>query len=140
MKYLNKTLSSNETVVSNPKVSKWSLVGPYILFVVVGIFMAPITAGLSLLTVIFPIMAHFRRWTTEYGVTNKKVMFKTGWIRRKTDELYTKKIEGVDVVQGIQGRIFGYGDLVFSGTGSQTVVFKMVPNPLDVKKAVQETI
>ena len=37
MKYLNKTLSSNETVVSNPKVSKWSLVGPYILFVVVGI-------------------------------------------------------------------------------------------------------
>ena len=36
--------------------------------------------------------------------------------------------------------IFGYGDLVFSGTGSQTVVFKMVPNPLEVKKAVQETI
>ena len=140
MKYLNKTLSSNETVGSNPKVSKWSLVGPYILFVVVGIFMAPITAGLSLLTVIFPIMAHFYRWTTEYGVTNKKVMFKTGWIRRKTDELYTKKIEGVDVVQGIQGRIFGYGDLVFSGTGSQTVVFKMVPNPLEVKKLVQETI
>ena len=140
MKYLKKTLSSNETVVSNPKVSKWSLVGPYTLFVIVGLCLSPITLGMSLLTIIFPIMAHFRRGTTEYGVTNKKVMFKTGRIRRKTDELYTKKIEGVDVVQGLQGRIFGYGDLVFSGTGSQTVVFKMVPNPLDVKKAVQETI
>ena len=140
MKYLKKTLSSNETVVSNPKVSKWSLVGPYTLFVIVGLCLSSVTLGMSLLTIIFPIMAHFRRWTTEYGVTNKKVMFKTGWIRRKTDELYTKKIEGVDVVQGLQGRIFGYGDLVFSGTGSQTVVFKMVPNPLDVKKAVQETI
>jgi uncharacterized membrane protein YdbT with pleckstrin-like domain len=139
MKYLNKTLSSNETVVSNPKVSKWCLFNPYLLLIL-GILFSPITAGLSLLTVIFPIMAHFYRWTTEYGVTNKKVMFKTGWIRRKTDELYTKKIEGVDVVQGIQGRIFGYGDLVFSGTGSQTVVFKMVPNPLEVKKLVQETI
>ena len=139
MKYLNKTLSSNETVVSNPKVSKWCLFNPYLLLIL-GILFSPITAGLSLLTVIFPIMAHFYRWTTEYGVTNKKVMFKTGWIRRKTDELYTKKIEGVDVVQGIQGRIFGYGDLVFSRTGSQTVVFKMVPNPLEVKKAVQETI
>ena len=140
MKYLKKTLSKNETVVSNPKVSKWSLVAPYSLFVIVGIFLAAPTAGMSLLTVIFPILAHFRRWTTEYGVTDKKVMFKTGWIRRKTDELYTKKIEGVDVVQGIQGRMFGYGDLVFSGTGSQTVVFKMVPNPLEVKKLVQETI
>ena len=139
MKYLNKTLSSNETVVSNPKVSKWCLFNPYLLLIL-GILFSPITAGLSLLTVIFPIMAHFYRWTTEYGVTNKKVMFKTGWIRRKTDELYTKKIEGVDVVQGIQGRIFGYGDLVFSRTGSQTVVFKMVPNPLEVKKLVQETI
>ena len=139
MKYLKKTLSSNETVVSNPKVSKWSLFRPYLVFLI-GICFAAGTAGMSLLTIIFPIMAHFRRWTTEYGVTNKKVMFKTGWIRRKTDELYTKKIEGVDVVQGLQGRIFGYGDLVFSGTGSQTVVFKMVPNPLDVKKAVQETI
>ena len=139
MKYLNKTLSTSETVIANPKVTKWSLVNPYILFII-GILIAPVTSGLSLLTIIFPIMAHFYRWTTEYGVTNKKVMFKTGWIRRKTDELYTKKIEGVDVVQGIQGRIFGYGDLVFSGTGSQTVVFKMVPNPLEVKKAVKETI
>jgi uncharacterized membrane protein YdbT with pleckstrin-like domain len=139
MKYLNKTLSSNETVVSNPKVSKWCLFNPYLLLIL-GILFSPITAGLSLLTVIFPIMAHFYRWTTEYGVTNKKVMFKTGWIRRKTDELYTKKIEGVDVIQGITGRMFGYGDLVFSGTGSQTVVFKWVPNPLEVKKAVQETI
>jgi len=139
MKYLNKTLSKNETVVSNPKVSKWCLFNPYLLLIL-GILFSPITAGISLLTVIFPIMAHFYRWTTEYGVTDKKVMFKTGWIRRKTDELYTKKIEGVDVVQSITGRMFGYGDLVFSGTGSQTVVFKWVPDPLEVKKAVQETI
>ena len=140
MKYLTKTLSSNETVIANPKVSKWSLVGPYSLFLIVGLPLAAPTAGFSLLTIIFPIMAHLYRWTTEYGVTNKKVLFKTGLIRRKTDELYTKKIEGVDVVQGIQGRIFGYGDLVFTGAGTQNVVFTMVPNPLEVKKLVQETI
>ena len=30
MKYLNKTLSTSETVIANPKVTKWSLVNPYI--------------------------------------------------------------------------------------------------------------
>jgi len=139
MKYLNKTLSSNEKVIANPKVSKWSLFSPYLVFLI-GVCFAPVTAGLSLLTIIYPIVAHIFRWTTEYGVTNKKVLFKTGLIRRKTDELYTKKIEGVDVIQGIVGRIFGYGDLVFTGTGSQSVIFKMVPKPLEVKKVVQETI
>lgn len=139
MKYLKKTLSNNEVIIANPKVSKWSLLSSYIAFLI-GICFAPITAGISLLAVIFPILAHIHRWTTEYGVTNKKVLFKTGLIRRETDELYTKKIEGVDVIQGIMGRLFGYGDLVFTGTGSQSVVFKMVPKPLEVKKAVQETI
>jgi uncharacterized membrane protein YdbT with pleckstrin-like domain len=125
MKYLNKTLTKGEKVVVNAKMSKWSLLFP--------ILLALPTLGISLL------IGLIRRATTEYGVTNNKVLSKTGLIKRDTDELRTIKIEGVDVTQGVLGRIFGYGNLVFSGTGSQSVTFKMVSNPLDLKKQVQET-
>ena len=131
MKYLNKTLTKGEKVIINAKMSKWSLLTPYVFGI---LFFYPFGIGL-----LFILWAHIRRATTEYGVTNKKVLNKTGLIRRNTDELRTTKIEGVDVIQGFLGRMFGYGNLVFTGTGSQAVLFKMVSNPLELKKQVQET-
>jgi len=125
MKYLNKTLTKGEKVIVNAKMSKWSLLIP----VVFGIFTA----------FVWTLFALIRYATTEYGVTTNKVLSKTGLIKRDTDELRTIKIEGVDVTQGYLGRMFGYGNLVFTGTGSQSVTFKMVSNPLDLKKQVQET-
>lgn len=76
--------------------------------------------------------------TTEYVVTNKKVLMKRGFIFRRTDELYIKKLEGVDVDQSILGRILGFGNLIFSGTGSQKVVFEIVPEPLKQKIQAQD--
>ena len=73
-------------------------------------------------------------------ITNKKVLAKTGFISRNADELRISKVEGCDVLQGVQGRLFGYGTLVFSGTGSQKVMFKMVPDPLSIKKQVDRVI
>ena len=131
--YINKSLTDGESVIANPKTSKWALVGPY----VIGLGLAPFTFGISL---IFIVGAHLYRWSTEYAITNKKIVNKRGLIARSTDELLMKKVEGVDVKQGIQGRIFGYGDIVFTGTGNQSVVFKMVPNPIALKNQIQSVI
>jgi uncharacterized membrane protein YdbT with pleckstrin-like domain len=133
MNYTKKTLGANEEIVSIHKPSKWSLVGP----VAVGVLGAPFTYGISLA---IPLWAGIRYLTTEFTITNKKVLMKKGWIVRKTDELYLNKIEGVDVDQGIQGRILGYGDLIFSGSGTQSVKFDMVPKPLQKKLELQELV
>src|SRR4051812_19378271 len=43
--------------------------------------------------------------TSEYGVTNKRVLIKVGWIQRISLELLLDKVEGVSVDQTIMGRI-----------------------------------
>ena len=46
------------------------------------------------------------------------------------------KIEGIQVKQGMIGRIVGYGTVVFQGTGSGNVTMDYVPNPVELKKTV----
>lgn len=132
MSYTSKTLGKDEAIVSIHKPSKWSLVGPFI----VGLALTPFY-GIGLLIII---SSYITYKTTEYAITNKKVLMKRGFIRRRTDELMLKKVEGVDVDQGIQGRILGYGNLVFQGTGGQLVTFFMVPNPLAKKVELQDLV
>ena len=79
-------------------------------------------------------------YTTEFALTNKKVLAKSGLISRSTDELQLKKIEGCDVRQGILERMLGYGSVVLSGTGTQKVVFAGIDNPLQVKKLIDSKI
>ena len=133
MSYANKTLGKDEKIVSELKMSKWTLMFPFI----VGIGGAPFSMGITLL---FPLWAIIVYLTTEFTVTNKKVLMKTGLIMRKTDELFASKIEGLDVDQGIIGRIFGFGNVSFTGTGSQRVVFFKVPNPVKAKTQLQDLV
>src|SRR2546422_7533209 len=51
--------------------------------------------------------AHYK--TAEFGVTDRRVLMKTGVLRRRSLEINLAKIESVAVDQGILGRILGYG-------------------------------
>jgi uncharacterized membrane protein YdbT with pleckstrin-like domain len=62
--------------------------------------------------------AWFRRWTTEIDVTDRRVVYKRGFIRRHTVEMNMDKIESVDVDQSLIGRLFDYGDVIIRGTGA----------------------
>ena len=61
--------------------------------------------------------AWFRRWTTEIDVTNRRVVYKRGFIKRHTVEMNMDKVESVDVDQSIMGRLLNYGDITIHGTG-----------------------
>ena len=54
---------------------------------------------------------------TELSVTNHRVIYKTGFIRRHTVEMNMDKVETVNVDQTILGRILGYGTIHVLGTG-----------------------
>ncbi len=73
---------------------------------------------------------------TEYGLTNNRIITKTGIISRSTEEMKLSKVETVEIKQGVLGRILGYGDVVISGTGSSSVVISGVSNPIEVKKKI----
>jgi uncharacterized membrane protein YdbT with pleckstrin-like domain len=78
--------------------------------------------------------------SSEFAVTNKRVLIKVGFIRRHSLELLLQKVEGIGVDQGIVGRIFGYGTIIVTGTGGTKEPFKNIENPLEFRKQVQQSI
>ena len=90
----------------------------------------------ALLTLfILPLAA---RATSEFAVTNRRVIIKVGLISRRTVELKLEKIESIGVDQTIMGRIFGYGTITVKGTGGTSEPFSGIARPLAFRKAVDE--
>ena len=77
---------------------------------------------------------------TEFGVTNKRILIKVGLIRRHSIEILLDKVEGVQVDQGVMGRIFNYGSVLISGLGGTRESFRDVARPLEFRRRVQESI
>jgi uncharacterized membrane protein YdbT with pleckstrin-like domain len=78
--------------------------------------------------------------SSEFAVTNKRVLIKVGFIKRHSLELLLQKVEGIGVDQDISGRIFGYGTIIVTGTGGTKETFKNIKNPLEFRKQVQQNL
>jgi uncharacterized membrane protein YdbT with pleckstrin-like domain len=76
--------------------------------------------------------------TSEFAVTNKRVIMKMGWISRRVLELNLHKIESVNVDQSLLGRLLGYGTITVIGTGGTRETFDRIAHPLAFRKAFQE--
>ncbi len=78
--------------------------------------------------------------SSEFAVTNKRVLIKVGLIRRHSLELLLQKVEGIGVDQGILGRILGYGTITVSGVGGTKEAFRVISNPLEFRRQVQASL
>lgn len=78
--------------------------------------------------------------TSEFGITNKRVLMKTGFIRRDSLELFMEKIEAIHVEQPIFGRILNYGTIMVIGTGGTKDPFFYIPDPIVFRRIVQQQI
>jgi uncharacterized membrane protein YdbT with pleckstrin-like domain len=73
--------------------------------------------------------AFIKKYTSEYIITNRRLILKRGLISRKSVELYLAKCEGISIDQGILGRILGYGTLITT-TGGVTNKFRKIKDPI----------
>jgi uncharacterized membrane protein YdbT with pleckstrin-like domain len=80
--------------------------------------------------------AWFTRWTTEIAATDRRIIYKRGFVRRITIEMNMDKVESIDVHQSILGRIFNYGDIVVRGTGTGLEPLRMIEKPIAFRNAV----
>lgn len=78
------------------------------------------------------------RATTEIGVTDTRLVYKRGLVARAVGEINIDRIEGVNVLQGILGRIFGYGRVMVRGMGVGEVVLPPIAQPIRFKKAIEK--
>lgn len=76
--------------------------------------------------------------TTEIAITNKRLVYKRGLVARQVGEMSIDRIEGVNVMQSILGRIFGYGRVAVRGMGVGEVVLPPLDEPIAFRKAIDK--
>jgi len=96
-------------------------------------------AGILVILVIF-ICRILLYLSTEYGVTNKRLILKKGIIRVTVAEIPTDRIESIYCIQGILGRIFHYGTVFISGIGGRMPAFYMVARPYGLRRKIVNII
>jgi uncharacterized membrane protein YdbT with pleckstrin-like domain len=99
-------------------------------------------AGLLSITVGFVplLVTHIKYTSSEFAVTDKRVIIKVGWIKRRTLETMLSKVEAIGVDQGLVGRILGFGTLTITGTGGTKEPFANIARPLEFRRQVQAQI
>jgi len=80
--------------------------------------------------------AVIERRCTELVITSRRVIAKVGFIQRRTWEINAAKVEGVEVLQSILGRILDYGTVTVKGTGGGTAPIRNVDNPVAFRAQV----
>ena len=150
MSYVERVLQPGETVRHVSRIH-WVVYLPGLLIVLVGLGggiygmnfdpdtgrIVMIGAGAVVAVGLMSLIgAWFKRWTTELAVTDRRIIFKRGFIRRHSMEMNMDKVESVDVDQSVLGRIFGFGDIVVRGTGSGLEPLKGIDSPIEFRNHV----
>jgi len=129
MAYLDESLAPGESIVARFPLhwtAKWRLI--------VYLLLAIPTLGIALLAAIYE---WIRLRSIEMGVTNRRVVRKTGIVSRQTEELRLASIETIDLRQTAWGRMFGFGDVVLTGRGESAMIFSRLAAPLEAKRAIE---
>jgi uncharacterized membrane protein YdbT with pleckstrin-like domain len=156
MSYIEKNLAVGEVVAYRTRLHWIIYTKSILLFIGAGIILSTglfkvispdaaivfyIIGGILLVIALIIFISRWILYTSsEFGVTNSRVLIKVGFISRHSLELLLTKVEGIGVDQSIMGRIFNYGTIIVSGTGGTKESFSLIAQPMEFRKKVQEQI
>jgi uncharacterized membrane protein YdbT with pleckstrin-like domain len=95
--------------------------------------------ALALVAVVLLIKQWFQLWVTEIAVTDRRVIYKKGLIRRQTNEMNMDKVESVQIDQTILGRMLNYGDVTILGTGEGFETLRTIASPIELRNSITGT-
>lgn len=146
MSYITRHLLPGETVRYRTRLH-WKLyVGPLLLVLLVLLPLAILALSTvhpwlaivpAVLALVLLLIAFVRRRSSEFAVTNKRVILKLGVLSTRSVELLLPKVEGIAVTQSLAGRLFGFGGIVVTGSGGTQEPFAGIQAPLEFRQAVQ---
>ena len=96
--------------------------------------------ALALVAVCLLIQQWFQWWVTEIAVTNRRVIYKKGLIRRQSNEMNTDKVESVKIDQSILGRMLDYGTVTILGTGEGFETLRTIASPIELRNSITGTM
>jgi uncharacterized membrane protein YdbT with pleckstrin-like domain len=140
MGYIEANLLADESVIYKARLH-WITFAKSVALIFLGlVFMLiqPLIAGIIVLigcgALLSPIVDYL---TSEFGVTNKRVIIKIGFIRRRTVELLLRHVEAISVEQSVTGRMLDYGSITLTGTGGVKELFGNLRAPLEFRRRIQ---
>jgi|SRR5580658_1123658 uncharacterized membrane protein YdbT with pleckstrin-like domain len=150
MRYVDQVLQPGEVVLSRTRLHWFIYLRPMMgIFLAVAVFVASVfaapefrpyirigAAGLCIIALWGLFLAWIKRLSTELAVTNHRVIHKTGFFSRNTQEMNREKVESVDVRQSLAGRLFGYGTIFVRGVGSTWEPFGNIADPLQFRSNI----
>jgi len=95
--------------------------------------------ALALVAVALLVQEWFTWWTTEIAVTNRRVIYKKGFISRRTNEMNMDKVESVQIDQSILGRMLDYGTVTILGTGEGFETLRTIAGPIELRNSITGT-
>ena len=139
MGYVQSNLMQGETLLYSAKIH-WIIFRWAIILAVIGLSLvtAPDVNDRRMVVNFLFLAALAAGWafaklvTSEYAITDKRVMMKNGIIMRKSVELLLPKVESIVVKQGVLGRLLGYGSVHLSTAGTTISPFKKIARPLEL--------
>jgi uncharacterized membrane protein YdbT with pleckstrin-like domain len=152
MSYVEKHLIPNETVFYFTRLSRIVYLKAVLVFLIAialagwGATNADVNANTPIYAiagVVFLVgltlflLAFIRRISSEFAVTNKRVIIKIGLLSRRSVEILLTKVEAITVDQTLLGRIFGYGSIIIIGTGGTKEPFHLIGDPLEFRRQSQ---
>src|SRR5713226_6861409 len=144
MGYVERNLLPNEQITYRAKLHWIIYTLPAVVFLIAilvtlgGGWVAGIAIGVIGLVLLLP--PWIKASSSEFAITNKRVLIKVGLVRRHSLELLLQKVEGIGVDQSILGRILGYGTITVSGVGGTKEAFRTISSPLEFRRQVQASL
>ena len=125
MSYIEKTLGNNEKILYQVNYHwLWTAIA----------FLSLIFLGVFIIGIIIFLYMMIKKWTTERCITNFRLIQKTGWIARNTEEMRIDRMEEINLKQTVIDRIFGSGSIVITGVGKGEIKLKFIDEPLVFQK------
>jgi len=97
-------------------------------------------AAILLFALIIALVEYLKYVSSEFAVTDARVLIKLGWIRRRSIEILVAKVESIVVDQPVLGRLLDYGTVIITGTGGTREAFDQIAAPLELREQVQAQI
>lgn len=151
MGYAEKVLQPGESIVYRAHLH-WIAYLSGMLFIIAAVILAalavaPLGEAVRLGLIVAALIALFlglfqllRVWfvvsNTEIIVTNRRLIYKTGFIARDTIEMNLDKVESVLVEQTLVGRMLDFGRVIVRGVGAGLEPIDQVAAPLQLHRTI----
>lgn len=130
--FIETIVAKDEYICTIGRLSQWPLFWLHF----IGLLLLPLL-GLGLL---LWVIAYVRVTTTEFAVTDRRLVVKHGWIQRDITEISHQRIESILVHQSAVGRLLNFGTIRVMGTGRTEALLSGIAEPIAFRQALAEAV